>query len=83
MKYLNLCSSLPSQPKVFYFISTCFWGVDILVPKLLVKNQHHEQVPIQQFLQTASLDMWDMVVRAIGDLEAVIGVEVSLFFLLV
>ena len=45
-----------------------------------MKNQYNQQVPIQQFLQTAFLDMWDMVMRAVGDLKSVIGVEVSLFF---
>ena len=72
----------PWPPQLILFISTCFWGGDIFAPKLLVKNQHNQQVPIQQFLQTAFLDMWDMVVRAVGDLEAVIGVEVSLSFVL-
>ena len=28
-------------------------------------------------MQNAFLDMWDMVVRAVGDLEAVIGFQVG------
>ena len=31
---------------------------------------------IQSFLQNTFLDMWDMVVGAVGDLEGVIGFEV-------
>ena len=71
--------TLPSLATLthFIFISTCFWAGDIFAPKLLVKNQHNQEVPIQQFLQTAFLDMWDMVVRAIGDLDSVIGIQVS------
>lgn len=33
-------------------------------------------VPIQRFLQDAFLDMWETVVRAIGDLDSVLGFEV-------
>ena len=81
MKYL-IFFTLPSPSHspthfYFYFFSTCFWAGDIFAPKLLVKNQHNQEVPIQQFLQTAFLDMWDMVVRAIGDLDSVIGIQVS------
>lgn len=74
---------LPSlaTPQLILFISTCFWGGDIFAPKLLVKNQHNQEVPIQQFLQTAFLDMWDMVVRAVGDLRGVMGVQVSFLLL--
>lgn len=58
-------------------VSTCFWAGDIFAPKLLVKNKHNQEVPIQQFLQNAFLDMWDMVVRTVGDLEGVLGIQVS------
>ncbi|KAF8802038.1 glycoside hydrolase [Phlegmacium glaucopus] len=54
-------------------MATCFWAGDIFAPKLLVKNRHNQEVPIQQFLQNAFLDMWDMVVSAVGDLEGHIG----------
>ncbi|KDR76952.1 hypothetical protein GALMADRAFT_246095 [Galerina marginata CBS 339.88] len=56
-------------------LSTCFWAGDIFAPKLLVKNKHNQEVPIQQFLQNSFLDMWEMVVRAVGDLDGVIGFQ--------
>jgi hypothetical protein len=37
------------------------------------------EVPIQQYLQNAFLDMYEVVVRAIGDLDGILGFEVSLF----
>jgi hypothetical protein len=33
-------------------------------------------VPIQHFLQDAFLDMWETVVRAVGDLDSVLGFAV-------
>ncbi|KAF8909720.1 glycoside hydrolase family 5 protein [Gymnopilus junonius] len=56
-------------------MSTCFWAGDVYVPKLFVKNVHNQEVSIQQFLQNSFLDMWDMVARAVGDLEGVIGFQ--------
>ncbi|KAF8152913.1 glycoside hydrolase family 5 protein [Crassisporium funariophilum] len=56
-------------------MATCFWAGDIFAPKLLVKNRHNQEVPIQQFLQNSFLDMWEMVVRAVGDLDGVIGFQ--------
>ncbi|KAF9554990.1 cytoplasmic protein [Agrocybe pediades] len=56
-------------------MSTCFWAGDVFTPKLLVKNKHNQEVPVQQFLQNAFLDAWEMVVRATGDLEGVIGFQ--------
>jgi hypothetical protein len=41
-------------------------------PKLRVRDD----VPIQHFLQDAFLDMWETVVRAVGDLDGVLGFEV-------
>lgn len=35
------------------------------------------EVSIQDFLQGAFLDMFDVLVRAVSDLEAVIGFEVG------
>lgn len=55
---------------------TLFWAGDIFAPKLLVKNTQGQDVPMQQFLQDAFLDMWETVVRAVGDLEGVIGFQV-------
>lgn len=63
------------------FPRTCFWAGDIFTPKLLVKNKHDQEVPIQQFLQNSFLDMWEMVVRAVGDLDGVIGFQVSIIHL--
>lgn len=57
---------------------TCFWGGDVFTPKLLVKNKNGQDVPVQQYLQNAFLDMWDVVVRTVGDLEGVIGFQVRL-----
>ncbi|KAH9474389.1 Ergosteryl-beta-glucosidase [Psilocybe cubensis] len=56
-------------------MSTCFWAGDIFAPKLLVKDKHGQEVSIQFFLQTCFLDMWEMVVRAVGDLDGVIGFQ--------
>ncbi|PPQ65139.1 hypothetical protein CVT24_003229 [Panaeolus cyanescens] len=56
-------------------MATCFWAGDTFAPKLRVKNQHGQEVSIQQFLQTCFLDMWDQVAAAVGDLEGVIGFQ--------
>ena len=47
------------------------------MPKLKVKNRAGQEVSIQEFLQGAFLDMFDKVVEAVGDLDSVIGFEVS------
>ncbi|SRR5258708_33582 len=51
---------------------TCFWAGDTFAPNLRVRDG----VPIQRFLQDAFLDMWETVVRAVGDLDSVLGFEV-------
>lgn len=56
---------------------TCFWGGDTFAPKMKVKNVAGQEVSIQEFLQGAFLDMFDKVVEAVGDLDSVIGFEVS------
>ncbi|SJL04818.1 uncharacterized protein ARMOST_08189 [Armillaria ostoyae] len=56
-------------------MATCFWAGDAFAPKLKLKNRHGEEVSVQELLQGAFLDMFDKVVRAVGDLEAVIGFE--------
>jgi len=53
---------------------TCFWAGDTFAPKLRVRDG----VPIQRFLQDTFLDMWEVVVRAVGDLDGVLGFEVRL-----
>ncbi|KAH9985691.1 glycoside hydrolase family 5 protein [Russula vinacea] len=52
-------------------MATCFWAGDTFAPNLRVRDG----VPIQRFLQDAFLDMWETVVRAIGDLDSVLGFE--------
>ena len=47
-------------------------------PKLLVKDRHGKEVNIQQYLQNAFLDMWEVLARSIGDLEGVLGFEVGI-----
>jgi hypothetical protein len=36
-------------------------------------------MPIQQFLQNSFLDMFEVLARAVGDLDGVLGFEVSLY----
>ncbi|KAJ7243602.1 glycoside hydrolase [Mycena haematopus] len=56
-------------------MATCFWAGNTFAPKLLVKDRHGNDVPIQQFLQNAFLDMWEVLAKAVGDLDAVLGFE--------
>jgi hypothetical protein len=56
---------------------TCFWGGDAFAPKLKIKTPQGE-VPVQQYLQDDFLNMYEVVVRAIGDLDGVLGFEVCL-----
>ncbi|KAI0783200.1 glycoside hydrolase family 5 protein [Abortiporus biennis] len=56
-------------------MSTCFWAGDTFAPKLKVKNEQGVEVSIQTFLQTAFLNMFEQVAKAVGDLPAVIGFE--------
>jgi hypothetical protein len=53
-----------------------FWAGDTFAPKLLFKNKHGVDVPIQQFLQNSFLDMFEVLARAVGDLDGVLGFEV-------
>ena len=48
---------------------TCFWAGDTFAPTLRTRDG----IPIQRFLQDAFLDMWETVVRAVGDLDSVLG----------
>lgn len=48
----------------------------MFAPKLRVKGADGREVSIQQFLQGAFLNMWELVVKTVADLEAVIGFEV-------
>jgi hypothetical protein len=58
------------------FHRTCFWAGDTFAPKLRAPDG----VSIQRFLQEAFLDMWETVVRAVGDLDSVLGFEVRCLF---
>jgi hypothetical protein len=48
----------------------------MFAPKLTVDDGKGSRVPIQQFLQTAFLRMWEQVAKAVGDLDGVIGFQV-------
>jgi hypothetical protein len=58
-------------------VRTCFWAGDTFAPKLRVKDNDGKELPIQEYLQNAFLDMYEVVVQVIGDLEGVLGFEVS------
>jgi hypothetical protein len=49
-----------------------FWGGDTFAPKLVVNGES-----IQQYLQNKFLNCWKVVAEAVGDLDAVIGFDVS------
>ena len=53
-------------------VQDVLWAGDTFAPKLCVRDG----VSIQSFLQDAFLDMWETVVRAVGDLDSVLGFEV-------
>ncbi|KAH9934532.1 glycoside hydrolase family 5 protein [Epithele typhae] len=57
-------------------MATCFWAGDMFAPKLKVKGKDGKEVPVQEFLQGAFLDMWATVAAKLGDLEAVLGFEI-------
>ncbi|KAJ7672413.1 glycoside hydrolase [Mycena polygramma] len=56
-------------------MATLFWAGDTFAPKLLIKDRHGNEVPVQQFLQNAFLDSWEVLVKAVGDLDGVLGFE--------
>lgn len=55
---------------------TLFWAGDTFAPKVLVEDRKGGMVSIQKFLQDAYLAMSETVVKAIGDLDGVLGFEV-------
>lgn len=59
-------------------MATLFWGGEIFAPKLQIEGQN-----IQTYLQSKFLDVWTALVKAVGDLDSVIGFEVSLLTLFV
>lgn len=56
---------------------TCFWGGDAFAPQLKIKSKDGTDVPVQQFLQDAFLNMWELVVKTLTDLDCVIGFDVG------
>lgn len=56
--------------------STLFWAGEAFAPKLVVKDARGNDVNIQTFLQEHFLNMFDEIMKATGDLEAVLGYEV-------
>ncbi|KAK1234221.1 hypothetical protein PQX77_002572 [Marasmius sp. AFHP31] len=63
------------QKLVASTMATLFWAGDTFAPKLAVKDNHGKDVTAQQFLQNAFIDMFEQVVKAVGDLEGVLGFE--------
>ena len=55
---------------------TCFWAGDTYAPKLKVRARDGRTLPIQQYLQGAFLDMFDIVAAKLGGLDGVLGFEV-------
>ena len=58
---------------------TLFWAGDVFAPKLRIRTREGREMSAQQFLQSAFLDMWEVVARNLGDLDAVLGFEVGRF----
>ncbi|RXW11189.1 hypothetical protein EST38_g14666 [Candolleomyces aberdarensis] len=56
-------------------MATLFWAGETFAPKLQVEDRSGKLVSIQRFLQTHFLDMFDQVVKAVGDLEGVLGFQ--------
>ncbi|OJT05214.1 hypothetical protein TRAPUB_4039 [Trametes pubescens] len=57
-------------------MATCFWAGDMFAPKMKTKTVDGREVSIQQFLQDSFLNMWEVIARSLGSLEAVIGFEI-------
>ena len=56
---------------------TCFWGGDTFAPQLKIRTDDGKEVPVQQFLQDAYLNMWEVVVKTLADLDCVVGFDVG------
>lgn len=52
-------------------MATLFWGGDTFAPKMKIDG-----TPIQQYLQSAYLNAWQVLVRYVGSLDGVLGFEV-------
>ncbi|KAI0033601.1 glycoside hydrolase [Vararia minispora EC-137] len=57
-------------------MATLFWAGDTFAPKLRIRTREGKETSAQQFLQNAYLDMWEVVARTLGDLDAVLGFEI-------
>ena len=55
-----------------------FWAGDTFAPKLKIKAKNGTEMSVQQYLQGAFLNMNDVVAKKLGNLEGVLGFEVSL-----
>ena len=56
---------------------TCFWGGDTFAPQLKIRTDDGKTIPVQQFLQDAYLNMWEVVVKTLADLDCVVGFDVG------
>ncbi|KAF5310381.1 hypothetical protein D9611_012086 [Ephemerocybe angulata] len=56
-------------------MATLFWAGDAFAPKLVVEDRDGKSVSIQAYLQRHFLDMFDEIVKAVGDLEGVLGFQ--------
>ncbi|GJJ07312.1 hypothetical protein Clacol_001513 [Clathrus columnatus] len=56
---------------------TCFWAGDTFAPKLKISDPKGtaSDISIQKMLQNAFLDAWEALVKAVGDLDGVIGFQ--------
>jgi hypothetical protein len=57
--------------------STLFWAGSTLAPSFMVDGQGGGRVNIQEYLQEAFLGSIQKLNEAVGDLDGVLGIEVS------
>jgi len=58
--------------------STLFWGGSTYAPSFIVDGQDGGKVNIQEYLQEAFLRAVEKLHEAVGDLDGVLGIEVSI-----
>jgi hypothetical protein len=54
-----------------------FWGGSTYAPSFIVDGQNGGKVNIQEYLQEAFLSAVEKLNEAVGDLDGVLGIEVS------
>ena len=54
-----------------------FWGGSTYAPSFIVDGQNGGKVNIQEYLQEAFLAAVEKLNEAVGDLDGVLGIEVS------